>query len=494
MIRRAHHTEPVFAHSTLRARILLFTGIVLILLLLVISQVLLYQWRSVIISKQEESVVAVSKTFMVTVLDALIREDQSASAREGMLQTSIDDFMRSLGNVKYVAIVDDRQRLIAAGPPLLADAIPLTERPRLSSDGLALRITEDSTFSWVIDVHIPLRVARKSWGSAVFGYDASPIRDELRRLFFFLFVTTVIVSGATLIVLYVLASRLTRSLNRLVKEMDNVDLDREVRPSATDSGDDVAFLFQRFDAMQRRIDQSRIQLENAQRQVFQAEKLASIGRLASGVAHQVNNPLHGIRACLYAIEKEPENTGQTREYLGLIGEAIANIEAVVQKLLGFARQQPAQGSMIDISASARKVASLVDVRLREKSVRLALDLPEGLPPVAIDHQLFQEVVMNLLLNSFDAVGQRGTIAVTTGVHGADAVFLAVRDNGVGIQPEDLDRIFEPFYTTKDIGQGTGLGLSVSQSIIEQHGGTLLVQSAMGQGSTFTVILPRGSAE
>jgi signal transduction histidine kinase len=494
-----HTTEPRPAesapfHSTLRMRILLFTGVILVLLLLLISQVLLYQWRSVIIAKQRDEVVAVSRTFAATALDALIREEHSGTSREGVLQTSIDDFQQSLGNVKYVAILDQTEHPIAVSPALAADVIPLRALAANRANGVAIRIFDDPRFSWVIEIHMPLRIAQKSWGTATIGFDATPIRLEIRDLFLLLFGTTLLVSLATLVVLYFLANRLTVSLTRLVNAMDSVDVGRGTATPTSTTEDDVAFLFERFDNMKKRIEQSRLQLENAQRQVYHAEKLASIGRFASGIAHQVNNPLNGIRSCLYAIGKEPENAAQTREYLDLIGEAITNIETVVQKLLGFVHQPSPSESLTDIVLSTRKVVDLFDVRLREKRVHVALDLPEGLPAVAIDHQLYQEVVMNLLVNSYDAVGREGSIFIAAGREGEDAVYLSVRDDGVGIPPENLERIFEPFFTTKEIGKGTGLGLFVCQSIIETHGGRVTVKSTPGSGAEFTVILPGGTGD
>jgi two-component system, NtrC family, sensor kinase len=481
-------TQQIF-RSTLRSRILMFTGAVLLAVLLIISQVLLYQWREVIIAKQCEASMAVARTFSATVIDALIREDQSAGPRESILQTSLEDFRRSVGNVKYVVITDPAGQPRAANPA--SSAAMLKHISNLAPHAQNIRIINDSSFSWVLEVRLPLAVGGKSWGVAVIGFDAAPIRDEIRAFFFLLFFTTIIVCGATLVVLHFLATRLTKSLRRLTQEIDSVELGRGSTLTQPREGDDIAFLFDRFDVMKRRIDASRMEIEQAQRQVYQAEKLASIGRLASGVAHQVNNPLNGIRTCLYAIRQEPDNAAQTREYVDLIDEGITSIENVVQKLLGFARQQPSGESRIDIAESTRKVAGVFDIRLKEKHINIELDLPERLPLVAIEYHLFQEVVMNLLLNSYDAVDDGGHIVIAAAQDSPGTVRLSIRDDGMGIPPDILPRIFDPFFTTKGIGTGTGLGLSVCQSIVESHGGRITAHAGGGRGAEFVVVLPTG---
>ena len=251
----------------------------------------------------------------------------------------------------------------------------------------------------------------------------------------------------------------------------------------------IGFLYKHFALLKKRLDISKNELEQAQKQIYQAEKLASIGRLASGVAHQVNNPLNGIKSCLYAIQKEPADVPQTKEYIELINEGIENIEIVVKKLLGFARQQSTSENFIDINDSIVKVINLFEFRLREKNIDIRLNLEKELGNIKIDHHLFQEVIMNLLLNSYDAINKNGEIIISTGKIGEAQIFVQIKDNGIGISTEDLKKIFDPFFTTKEIGTGTGLGLSVCLGIIESHDGKIDVQSTENAGTTFRITLP-----
>ncbi len=477
--------------SSLKTRILFSTGSVLVTLMLLISVVILLQWRDIIISKETENAYAVSRTFTVTIVDALIFEQNSVFQKEKILETYINDFINHLENVKYVTVYDQ-------------NAIPIASH---SVSGTGINTPHDDKFDegkeqagvvsifnhpesgWTIQCTLPMLLSGKNWGSIKIGFDAQPIRDEISSLFLILLLSTIILTSVVLLILYYSVNHLTYSLEKLVVEMDKIDLfsDRDI--SLPVQNDEIGFLYHNFGLLKRRLENSKADLEKAQKQVYQAEKLASIGRLASGVAHQVNNPLNGIKSCLYAIKKDPGNVVQTKEYSELINEGIENIETVVKKLLGFARQQSKSETTINVNESIDKVVTLFDYRLKDNKLQIKLNYGKDLPPVKIDYHLFQEVIMNLLLNSFDAIEKEGTITISTSGVTGGRILIEVSDNGSGIDPETLKKIFDPFFTTKEIGIGTGLGLSVCLGIIESHNGKIEVESAPGKGTTFKVYLP-----
>lgn len=475
--------------SSLRTRILLLTGTVISLLMLIISFILLFKWREMIIENQTENAVAVSRTFAVTVIDAMIYEDKSVYRKENILETYVENFRDRMGTVTYVLISD------AGGAPLVqvggrtgGDAhVPPAAEP---DDGArrTVRIYENDALGWTLEVREPLVFSGRRWGTAVIGFDAGRIRAEVSDAFFLLLTATIVITAAVLYLLTVLINRMTSSIENLVKAIDALDFTSE-RSGSAEPKDEIGLFQFHFTLLQERLAASKQELQQAQQQVYQAEKLASIGRLASGVAHQVNNPLNGIKSCLYAIRQNPEDRTKVAEYLGYINEGLDDIETVVKKLLGFARQQPASESLIDINDAVRKVTGLFELRLKEKQIAVTQRLDEGLGRVRIDYHLFQEVVMNLVLNSFDAIDRNGSIAIVTRAEGTERAVLEVHDTGAGIAPENLKRIFDPFFTTKDVGTGTGLGLSVCLGIVESHGGRIDVRSTPGSGTVFSVTLP-----
>ncbi len=476
--------------SSLKTKILFLIGLVIITLMLVISSVLLLQWRNIIIEKQSENALSISKTFAVTVIDAMIFEEKTNFQKENVLETYIDNFITRLGNVKYVTIFNKEGisliQMIKQKDSIIK-VINLDGKFLLNEE---VKIFESNRFNWVIEVNQPLIFSGKNWGTAIIGFDAQPIRNEIRNIFFLLFFATLLITSIVLIILFYSINHMTSSLEKLVVEIDKIDFVSDVDITLPMLNDEMGFLYHHFRLLKERLDVSKKDLENAQKQIYQAEKLASIGRLASGVAHQVNNPLNGIKSCLYAIQKEPSNELQTKQYIDLINEGINNIETVVKKLLGFARQQSISEDLININESIQKVIHLFDFRLKEKQIELNLDLTDNIGYVKIDYHLFQEVIMNLLLNSYDAIEKNGSIRISTRNLKDSKVEMEITDTGSGISQEDLKKIFDPFFTTKDVGTGTGLGLSVCLGIIESHGGKIEVDSVENKGTSFKIILPK----
>lgn len=227
----------------------------------------------------------------------------------------------------------------------------------------------------------------------------------------------------------------------------------------------------------------------------QSEKLAALGQLAAGLAHEINNPLTAIVANVQLLLRYTDEDDPSLESLALIKQASDRAVRVVRNLLDFARQEQYEFKPTDINASLRSALELVSHQYRIAQVAVTEDLAENLPQVLVSQDHLQGVWLNLLLNARDAVtqqyreGYRCRVWVQSNLRDDGFLGVSVRDNGVGIPPEQLNRIFEPFFTTKDPGKGTGLGLSTSYRVVKQHGGEIQVDSEVGVGTTFTVLLP-----
>lgn len=237
--------------------------------------------------------------------------------------------------------------------------------------------------------------------------------------------------------------------------------------------------------------------KQAEARIAQAEKLAALGTLAAGVMHEINNPLATIAAAAEALEtrvREGRVSGDalvTELYavLGLIAHEVNRCAGIVGGVLDFSRPKPAHREPVAINDIVQRTLFLLGHHARFKNLRVDTMLGADVPPVLGNDEQLIQVLMALLLNAMDAMHDQGTIQLRTGVEPGGAVRLEVEDHGEGIPRTDLPRIFEPFYTTKPVGRGTGLGLSVCYSIVSDHDGRIEVSSTIGRGSTFTIFLP-----
>ena len=236
-------------------------------------------------------------------------------------------------------------------------------------------------------------------------------------------------------------------------------------------------------------------LADRERQLVQSEKQASIGRLAAGIAHEINNPLTGVLTFTHMLLGRTDLDQSARDDLGIIARATERVRAIVKGLLDFSRQTAIEPKPTDVNDLVVQTMRLAANQALIKGVKFCFNPAEGLPPRTLDRNQMQSVLLNLLINSIDATDGGGHIDVSTALReagdgrGPGSIEIQVTDTGCGIPAENLDRIFDPFFTTKEVGKGTGLGLSVSQGIVERHGGTIRVSSKPGEGATFVVSLP-----
>jgi two-component system NtrC family sensor kinase len=235
---------------------------------------------------------------------------------------------------------------------------------------------------------------------------------------------------------------------------------------------------------------------DAQRQIAQSEKLAAIGQLAAGVMHEINNPLATIGACADAIRGRAEDAGKdvassVEEYLKIVDGEVQRCKRIVEGLLEYSRPKRAAKSAVEINKVVEETLFLLKHHDRFKRLELQRELGEGLPVLQADAEQLIQVFMALMINAMDSMEARGTLVVRTILNPerSDEVVIAFSDTGAGISRQDLQKIFEPFYTTKPQGRGTGLGLSICYAIVAEHGGRIEVDSQLGRGSTFKVILP-----
>ncbi len=255
--------------------------------------------------------------------------------------------------------------------------------------------------------------------------------------------------------------------------------------------------------LEQKVDEATHELHEAQAETARSEKLASVGLLAAGIAHELNNPLTGVLTFSYLVRKNLADGSRDAEDLDLVIRETKRCATIIRRLLDFSREKTPEKTFCNLNKLIQEVTQLIEQPAQLDNVDITTDLDEQLPAIWLDENLIKQVVMNMLVNAQHAIETAGNITIKTRFHSAQAATesgtaptsmaeITITDTGCGISAEDLQRIFDPFFTTKGVGKGTGLGLSVSHGTVEAHGGTIEVDSIVGTGTEFRIYLPTGA--
>jgi two-component system NtrC family sensor kinase len=278
---------------------------------------------------------------------------------------------------------------------------------------------------------------------------------------------------------------ITRPVQRIVAATNAVAAGNLSYKLVVKRNDELGHLANSFNEMTRN-------LAEAQTQLYHSDKLASIGRLAAGVAHEINNPLTGVLSYSSYLLKRSEGEPEMKSDLEIIVRETKRCRDIVKDLLDFARPISTDKKSVNINDVIDRALNIVASQLNFRNIVVHKQYMDSLPDVSIDDGQLQQVFINLLVNAADAIGDKGgTISLTTRTvqfQGREHVQIEVKDSGCGIAKENISKIFEPFYSTKD-QRGIGLGLSVVWGIIDRHQGMIFVDSEVNKGSTFTIRLP-----
>jgi two-component system NtrC family sensor kinase len=252
--------------------------------------------------------------------------------------------------------------------------------------------------------------------------------------------------------------------------------------------------------LEQKVEERTKQLRAAEAEATQHEKLAAVGLLASGVAHEINNPLTGVLTFSHLVREKMPDGSREAEDMDVVIRETKRCASIVRRLLDFARQKKPEVKFTDLNAVIEDVVRFIERPAQLHDTAITFDLAPDLPRVWVDEDQIKQVIMNMLVNAQHATEGGGSIAIRSrrcpapvrpepGAEPVEMVEIAIVDTGCGIPERDLQHIFEPFFTSKGVGKGTGLGLSVSHGIVKAHHGVIKVESAVGKGSTFRVQLP-----
>jgi len=422
------------------------------------------------------------------IINALLYEEMGVIGEGGLLDNFVEEIMNNTGFPVVHAYVTDEDGKVLTHNKYSeygkSYSDPLTQRAISEKRYLSTMIPGNNSRP-ILDMAMPLHIYGKTWGTLRVGASTAPLEAKLQALagriigaagIFFLF-------GALLS--YLIGRSMARPLQRLTAAMSAISTDNLEVELPPRRPDEIGMLQDSFCQMLERLRRSESERERAVAQLIQSEKLASIGKIVAGVAHEVNNPLATINTCIHNLEQDIVTPNRN---LGFIRQGTERIERIVRQLSDFSRTGALEIGPVQSDLLFAESAEFARMALKGGKVRLVAE-DRCQPPALLflDKGKVQQVILNLLINAAYASGEQGEVGLTAACAGG-FYSISVHDRGAGIPEELHAHIFDIFYTTKSAGEGTGIGLAICKSIVEMHGGELSFQSIPG-ATVFTVTIP-----
>lgn len=343
----------------------------------------------------------------------------------------------------------------------------------------------------MVDVAAPLRISTKNWGVCRVGFSLEDVNKGVKALRNEMLIMVSLMLFGSLIVIGISGKAFATPLVNLAKAMDQItekgNLDIHY-PELARRKDEIGRLQVSFSWMIKRLREANRKQTKTMELMCQTEKMATVGSLAAGVAHEINNPLGGVVLCFKNFTESDMDEESRKMHVEVINSGLFKIQNTVQGLLDFSRKTPIAITPSSISSILDTSLKLADSFLTKKNITVVRKPCTDTPLVSVDPAKIEQVFLNIIINAVHAMGDKGTLFFEV-TNENDMCRVSITDTGPGIDPEVLPRIFDPFFTTKDPGKGTGLGLAVCRSIVDQHGGRIKAESTERGGANFIISLP-----
>jgi len=478
-----------FSRLSLRSKFILITTVAIIVLMGIIGYMAVQRGKSILYAEVERQGRLLGETLAIPIINDLIYERLGLVEEGGLLDNYIMEiFNRRDVDLIYIAILDEEGKVISHNN--------IAEYGKVYSDHSTVKALQanDTVIHGfthnghnALDFGVPLSIGKKRWGTLKFAISLENVEKEIVATIKKIIILTLFLIIAGFGVILLLSNRFISPITQLAATMektggDYLDVKVEVR-----GHDELAVLGERFNDMIERIKQANEELKKTHEKLVQSEKLASVGILAAGVAHEINNPLGGVFNCLQMLKLNGDSPELREKYLDLIKEGLDRIENTVSKLLWMSRKGDHKPISINIKDSVNGVYTFVGYKLKKGKIQFINEVEDGLFIVFDPHD-FHQVILNLFINAIHAMKYEGYLTVR-GYKEDSKIKVEVIDTGEGISQENLNKIFDPFFTTKPPGEGTGLGLWLSYDIVRNYNGEISVESEIGKGSKFILSFP-----
>ncbi len=455
-----------------------------------ISLVTAIKTRSALYNASERQGRMLAETVSALIINELIYEKLGLVEEGGL----IDNYMRDLRqreelDLDSVAVLDDTFRVISHSDfreygKNYDD--PFLKRAK-DSNTLQVRQVSGSDGSDALEFAAPLSIEGKNWGILLFLLSLTEVQKEIRTMISQIIIFTVIALIVLFLIIYLLSRRFIKPIIDLSQAMEEVEVEMSEKIVPVLGNDELALLTRSFNEMVRRIRRANEERNLAHEKLLQSEKLATLGVLSSSVAHRINNPLGGLFNCVGLMRRKGGDETFRNTYLDLIEEGLDSIKQTVGQLLYTAGRRESEEIKSEVSEVLASVLRYLDYRIKRQGIDYEQHIEPGLSLSAAPHDL-EELFLNIMLNAIQAMETGGRLTVKAN-RSEGQVIIAIEDTGVGIPDDKIDAVFDLFYSTKDPGEGTGLGMWMSYELVKKYNGEIFITSHVGSGTKVTIILP-----
>ncbi len=486
----------------LGTKLTLYLSLIIILVLSGYGYFHIISRRDILIRKMKVEVKGIGWTLKVALEKAVLQKDVI------FIQELIDSVSEPWQTLGVFVYLQDKELLLHSNS-LEGDFDPFVTLIRKSTQEDRPQ-EEIGTYRKIPIFSYTLPLKNKK-GKAVGGFSilqhTSFVEDDIRKAEWGIFITLLILIGGT-VTLILLSTRkwISQPISQLMGGIANLakgNLNTKIDLKRKDELSELAQAFNKMadelkEAQNRIIKEAETKLE-LERNLRQSEKLATIGQLASGLAHEIGTPLNIISGRVELTKRRPEEKEGVQKNLDIIAQQTERITKIIQQLLGFIRKKKPEQKNLNIPNLLETTLDFLDLEIQKQKIKVEKEIGEDLPLVMGDSDQLQQVFLNLILNAVQSMSEGGTLYLSalskrTSKEGLENgqhryVEVKVQDTGMGMEREVMDNIFNPFFTTKERDKGTGLGLTVSQGIVQDHEGWIEVESEIGKGSLFKIYLP-----
>jgi signal transduction histidine kinase len=541
--------KPSFLNSlSLQKKFIIITFTSVIIFMIIMGIMITRRESGIMSRDMQRQGRILAETLAIPVMNDLIYEKLGLVEEGGLIDNYVTEIFGSKDiDLLYIAVLDVDGKVISHNDFNEYDKLyddPITVTALASDSTVAQKFYADEIGYEAIDFATPLSIGRKRWGTLKFAMSLERLDNEVQTVILHVVMVTLVMLTLSFVAIMLLSRRFIRPVTELALTMEKAGIDKLDVKADIKGGDEIALLGQSFNNMieriresnlklkqtnselQRfmesiertggdsldvkvdiegygeikplchsfnmmidRIHESNLELKKTHEKLFQSQKLASIGILASGVAHEINNPLGGMSNCVQMLEQKGEDKDFRQRYLKLIKDGLSRIETTVGKLLWMYKKKEKNPSSVDVKQSLHDVYRFIEYRLEQNNIIFNENVEDGVS-IVIDPYDLQLVTINLLINAIQTMKNGGIISANAFYDDSKVVF-EVSDTGEGIEEENISKIYDPFYTTKQPGEGTGLGLWVTYEIVKYYNAKISVSSKKGEGSTFTIKFNRG---